>query len=262
MGRPFYTKEMEEFIFGNYEKHNTSELTRMFNEKFGTEKTKDQIRAFRRRHGLDSSHLQGSGGNIYPKEVKEFIRANYKGTGYQQMVRLIYQNFGLVYSPTQIRSYYKNNKLNSGLKGNLFQKGVANYRQKKGQWSPGCEKTWFKKGHVPHNYVPVGTEKVRPSNGYVWVKIAEPKKWRMKHLLVWEAAHGPVPNGWKIYFKDGNPQNCELDNLMLIEQRVLGSLNANGLSVYKGELAEAAVNVAKLSIATNDAKKRKKEEMC
>lgn len=33
------------------------------------------------------------------------------------------------------------------------------------------------------------------------------------HVAIWEAAHGPVPEGWTIHHKDRNPLNNALENL-------------------------------------------------
>ena len=84
----------------------------------------------------------------------------------------------------------------------------------------------------------------------------------MKQLLVWEEAHGPVPKGMMIYFKDGDRTNCELENLMLVERRLIAVLNGTGLSQYRGELVEVAVDTAKLQLAASDKRKKpgKKED--
>jgi hypothetical protein len=36
------------------------------------------------------------------------------------------------------------------------------------------------------------------------------------HHLVWERAHGPIPAGHKLAFRDGNHLNCALENLELL----------------------------------------------
>ena len=46
---------------------------------------------------------------------------------------------------------------------------------KKGICADGCERTWFKKGHIPANYRPVGSERVN-ADGYIEVKVADPNK--------------------------------------------------------------------------------------
>jgi len=62
---------------------------------------------------------------------------------------------------------------------------------------------------------PIGHEKVY-ADGYVWI-ITEHGR-RQKHRVVWEQAHGPIPPGHCVKFKDGNPQNCSLDNLYLVSR--------------------------------------------
>ncbi len=41
------------------------------------------------------------------------------------------------------------------------------------------------------------------------------------HVLVWEAAHGPVPKGHAVVFRDGDRANIRLDNLDLVTRRAL-----------------------------------------
>jgi hypothetical protein len=37
---------------------------------------------------------------------------------------------------------------------------------------------------------------------------------RNLRTVIWEKAHGPLPKGWDITAKDGNPRNCDLENLL------------------------------------------------
>lgn len=78
-----------------------------------------------------------------------------------------------------------------------------------------CSKTRFKPGHAPHNTRDVGTERVN-SDGYVYLKTEDGIV--LKHRHVWESAHGPIPDGHVVIFRDGNKQNCELDNLSMISR--------------------------------------------
>lgn len=68
---------------------------------------------------------------------------------------------------------------------------------------------------------PIGTEVVG-SDGYVLVKVQDKgarfERWRQKHRLVWEKHNGPVPDGFIVQFKDGNRQNCDIDNLYMISR--------------------------------------------
>ena len=75
--------------------------------------------------------------------------------------------------------------------------------------------TMFKKGQMPVNHRPVGSERVNV-DGYIEIKVAEPCTWRAKHRVVWEQAHGAIPKGYKVQFKNKNPLDCRLENLYLI----------------------------------------------
>lgn len=110
-----------------------------------------------------------------------------------------------------------------------FTKGHASHNKgRTGYYAAGSEKGWFQKGHQRADTAPVGAE--RPSkDGYVLIKVADKGNyvlpWRLKHRVVWEAAHGPVPKGMALVFKDENRQNCALDNLTLITRRELMARN-------------------------------------
>ena len=54
--------------------------------------------------------------------------------------------------------------------------------------------------------------------GYVYIKVSDDAKMVMKHRWVWEQAHGPIPKGYNIMFRDGNRLNCSLDNLELVSR--------------------------------------------
>ena len=53
-----------------------------------------------------------------------------------------------------------------------------------------------------------------------------------KHRWVWEQAHGKIPKGYIIAFRDGNKQNCALENLQMM------SLYENGLRHLRDETPE------------------------
>ncbi len=109
--------------------------------------------------------------------------------------------------------------------------GSLPYRYKPGQLShnkgrsyqPGgrAKETQFKPGLVPHNTKPVGTELVN-SLGYLVRKVSDApgltqrQRWRFVHVLIWEAAHGPVPPDHGLAFVNGDRLDVRLENLELI----------------------------------------------
>ena len=98
----------------------------------------------------------------------------------------------------------------------------------------GGHATWFKKGHrggkAMYLYQPIGTERIS-KDGYLQRKINDDlplqRRWRLVHLLVWEAANGPAPPNHAVVFKDGNKQNIVLDNLELISRAELMRRNSH-----------------------------------
>ncbi len=95
-----------------------------------------------------------------------------------------------------------------------FKKGSvpANKGLRRPGYAPGrMAETMFRKGHMAgaarHNYVPIGTLTVK--DGVLWRKTTDDpnlypaRRWTPVARLVWEAAHGPIPPGYVVRFKDG-----------------------------------------------------------
>lgn len=99
-------------------------------------------------------------------------------------------------------------------KATRFEKGhvPANKGTRRPGWAPGrMAQTQFKKGRPPkaaRNYVPIGTYRVN-HDGYLQRKmtdsqdIAPARRWTPVHRLVWETAHGAIPEGHAVVFKPG-----------------------------------------------------------
>ena len=191
---------------------------------------------------------------IFPPEVLAFFEVNNQGRSAKDMADLLNATFGTSYTVNQIKGCRARMHWNSGLTGH-FEKGHTPYNKgKKGHKYPGMELTQFKAGHRPHNAHPVGTELVN-TDGYLARKVAEPNKWRHVHILNWEAAHGPVPEGHVVIFKDQNRSNCTLDNLLLVSRAELAIMNKRRLVVEDPDGTETGLYIARLIQA-----KRKKQK--
>lgn len=119
--------------------------------------------------------------------------------------------------------------------GTRFPKGhvPANKGLRRPGWGPGrMKETQFKpgvrQGVAAQNWRPVGTI-LTDSEGYQRIKVREAKPgeahgfgnvrvWPLLQRHVWQQAHGPIPPGHNIAFKDGNRANCALDNLECISR--------------------------------------------
>lgn len=186
-----------------------------------------------------------------PEQI-EFIKTNVVGNGRAELTTLFNNRFQMRLGKNQITAFVKNNKLNSGLDGRFKPGSIPFNKGKKG--ACGWEPTQFKKGNKPWNYKPVGTERVN-CDGYVDVKIADPNKWRAKHVLIWEAANGQIPKGHALVFADGDKLHVSLDNLILVTRGQLARLNQNHLIQNDPELTKSGVIIA--DIITKCAERKK-----
>ena len=116
-------------------------------------------------------------------------------------------------------------KLQKFGRSHQFPKGhvPANAGLRRPGWFSGrMRETQFKKGHFPFNRDPefyvLGALRVN-TDGYIDMRVSfdkGSKGWRALHRILWEDAHGSVPPGYFVSFKDGDRLNVELRNLKLI----------------------------------------------
>jgi hypothetical protein len=55
---------------------------------------------------------------------------------------------------------------------------------------------------------------------------------RMLHRVIWEKHYGPIPEGFRVYFKDKNKDNWAVDNLYLKELNPQGGCDECGKKIY------------------------------
>lgn len=186
----------------------------------------------------------------------DFIKANIKGKSYAEISDMIYRQFSIQLTLKQIKSFMGNHNLNSGRTGR-FEPGHVPFNKGTHTCAPGCEKTQFKPGHIPTNHRPVGSERINV-DGYTEIKVAEPNKWRPKHIVIWEKANGPVPKGHALIFGDGNTQNISLNNLILITRAQLARLNQNKLIQTDIDLTRSGILIADIISKCSARKKESK----
>lgn len=198
----------------------------------------------------------------YTTEQIQFITDNIKDRSYQKLTDMFNEQFGTNIKAQNLttaawRRGLRNERdcrFNKGWEPTQFKKGHVPFNKgKKG--TGGWEPTHFKKGHKPWNYRPVGSERIN-ADGYVEIKVADPRTWKAKHVLLWEKANGPVPKGHVVIFADGNQQNITLDNLLLISRRELVVMNKRGLIANNSELTKTGVMVADIYLKIGERKKK------
>ena len=253
-----YTAEQKEFFRTFVPGHTSEEVAREYTEKFGEEMTAGRIKAYKQNHKIRSGTPRGKklNGTIFPPPVREFIVRNNKGKTAREMSDLLFAEFGVRYSVMQIKGIRNRLRLDSGLTGRFERGHVPANKGVKGKHYAGCEKTWFKKGQVPHNYVPVG-KVVMSTDGYLKRKVAEPDVWRFVHIMEWEKYNGPVPEGYIISFRDGDHWNCDISNLFCLTRSEHAVMNKNGLRTGDKELSDTGLLIAKLKIKIGNLSRKK-----
>lgn len=106
--------------------------------------------------------------------------------------------------------------------------------------------------------LPLGTER-DTGKGYVLVKVREhPDKpgtkdnWRPRHVLAYEKAYGPVPDGCQVMHADRDYRNDDPANLVAAPKSLVGIVNQSGIPYHDRESLEAALAIAKIKVRTVD----------
>ncbi|WCH25220.1 HNH endonuclease signature motif containing protein [Aeromonas salmonicida] len=255
-----YTPAQLEFISETYKECGLSDTAAMFNFTFGKEKTVGQIRSCLKNHGFTCGRAKGelNKGKLlsYTDAQKAWIEREYPNHSLSELVLLFNTVFQDTKTEGQIRGFTRNHKIKSGRTGR-FEAGSDSWNAGKKGWSAGGDsiKTRFKKGDTPANHRPVGSERVSV-DGYIEIKVAEPASWDLKHRVVWEQEHGPIPPSHVIWFIDNNPLNCAPDNLMLVTRAHHAVVSKLGLHHATGELKETTKLIADVAMARTAGRKK------
>lgn len=152
------------------------------------------------------------------QEIAELL-----GVGYSQIAKLA-RRLGIKKDPAWLAGDESGRLTGVVGMGTRFVKGhVPWIKGRKGTvLSP---TTVFKPGHRPHNQAPLGA--LRLFEGYLQIKLTDtgypPRDWVNYHRHVWQQAHGPVPAGYMVVFRDGrrrtDPREITLDALECISRR-------------------------------------------
>ena len=268
-----WPQEVVDWLDVNVPGRTTKEVTELinqqgFDEKYGMVFTEDIVKEAKSRYGFKSGTPMGNPKGFsskYPEGMAEYVASIAQGKSTAELVEAVNRKYGAgTIGIRQMKAYKKNHGINTGLTGQ-FEPGHTPANKGK-KMSPEayekCAPTMFCKGQTPVNHKPVGAESVRwnykRNQMFVYVKVAEPNIWRMKHILEWEKHNGPVPKGKAIIFADGNPQNTDIDNLVMVSRSQLAVMNRWGIHGYDKQTAEVAANVASLKIVVSERKRGKK----
>ena len=177
--------------------------------------------------------------------------------------------FGTPLTEGQIGNAKTKLGVRSGTHGGRFEKGSVPFNKGK-TWdeyvSPEgqarsratCFKAGELNGFAAQREQPIGAERVS-KDGYVEVKVAEGLQdrpngnFRMKHHVVYEQAHGAIPDGCNVVFADGDRRNFDPDNLVAVPRRLWSAICCRGIPYWDAGSLRAAMAKAELDSAVHAA---------
>lgn len=180
---------------------------------------------------------------LSPKMIN-WLEENVSGRPWKETFRMFKQEFpDLEWSLDSMKRTCYRHGIHNGINAQFKKGNEAWNKGMKGLRFPGSEKGWFKKGQKSLNEKPLGSEYT--SDEYVMVKVKmdgpRDKRWKLKHVLIWEEHNGPVPKDHVVTFLDGDKRNFDINNLACIRKGVNSVLNTKKLRSQNKEIFEARV---------------------
>jgi hypothetical protein len=200
----------------------------------------------------------------FTQRQDRFIRTGYKKMSEAELLIAFNRHFGLRLQRKKLACYIGNHKIHSGRNG-YFPKGHTPWNMAlKGKGICKPNSGTFRKGTVPPNKKPIGSERIDSKDGYILIKVRQrdpntgfPTRYRFKQVVLWERKHGKVPKGHVILFKDGNKRNFSDKNLTCITRNELARLNQSGYPYYSPEMKPSVFALMKLKVKIIAIKKKK-----
>lgn len=265
-----WPEEIVTWLHDNVPSRTTKQITELINQqgfdkKYGMVFSDAMIKNAKNRYSIKSGTTGGfPKGHSYkfPEGMENYIRSIALGRTTKEIAELVSAHFGIDFSERQCRAYKDNHNIVSGLDCR-FQKGHEPSNKgkpmSKEQYRK-CSSTMFKKGHVPANHMKIG-EYTHTTDGYLIRKIKETgsqrERFEFVHRAVWEEHNGPVPEGKMVSFLDGNKDNCNIENLVLIDNAENLEMNRSRLRFTEPERTRTGFLVAKVRVTARQKKRRK-----
>lgn len=238
-----YTPEMCQWLKDHYNTIRVQELTDQFNKAFNVDYTKSAIWHKVNRiieGGIVRDEHKMISRVKWTNEMIEWLKDHFEDDSYNRLA-------------IKMNSIFNVKVTGSSLEHKVTRLGLKKSKESIKRFilpNKGC----FQKGHIPPSYNEPGTEVVR-RDGYTWVKVEGGM--RQKARLVYEQHHGPIPPGYNVLFADGDKSNFDINNLVLVSNAELGTINKQGL-LYKGcgEATKCGITIAKIMIRRNQRAKK------
>ena len=218
-----YTEEQNAFLQDIKGKDTYKNIADKFNEKFGTNITKEAIRRKITR-GLYVSHVPK-----YTEEQDNFIKEYSKMYSFKKVRVEFFKKYGFEITKQAITDRCRR----------VYHTAPTQASDKSDYNHEWCERE-------------VGAESEK--GGLIVVKFdnkpgGKMDNWGYKHHLVWEQHYGPVPKGYRVLFLDGNNRNFDIENLACVPLKYVCLLANNHWKFENAELTKSAIKWCELCYA-------------
>lgn len=209
-----YTKEQKKWLLENSYGVASSELTKMFNDKFGTNISEEKITNFKNNH-----KLQGGVRLSFTKEQDEFLIKHGHNLFTKDLTDMFNRAFNTNLESTQIQS----RKQRLGIYNHLGGRKITDKRK-------------------------LYTEVTKPC-GYTYVKVSRGKRnknWELKQRYLYKKYYGEIPKGYSVIFANGDKTDFSKENLLLVENRIQQIASLRGLLCDDAEINKTALLISEL----------------
>lgn len=271
-----WTPEEEAWLREVYPHHFNDEIAEMHASRFPDRprRTANAINSRAKVYGLHKADdFVRNPPKFWTPEKDEWFRSFVPGHHESEISAEHERLYGTPLTAAQIGNRKCKLGVRSGTQGGVFRRGVPPWNKGRTWDELGippesrarCAATQFKAGEVhvaPSRRREVGYERVG-KDGYVMVKVRysevdgiqrnEPghhnENYRFKHHIVYEQAHGPIPDGCNVVFADRDNRNFDPDNLVAVPRGLWAVIRHGGYAYHDRASLEAAMLAARLDRA-------------
>ena len=195
----------KDWILENYKSYrNCPELVKALKDHFGLDKANEKSIKwwFDKKLGMTTIY----GRHEFSDEEIDFIKKYYPDNGPEKTAEMLNEIFDTSRTAYSVRTL-ANGKLRLTVSGFFINE---------------LNKSNHEKMMAAHVRESGSVRKdTRKSDNRVYYKMkAADGRWKMAGIVIWEEANGPIPDGYRLIYLDGDNSNYSLDNLYLATFRV------------------------------------------
>lgn len=206
-----------------------------------------------------ASGQMGRRRRFWTEEEDQYLRDHYADTLSEEIAEHLNRSIRAVFARAKLFGLKKSKAHLSSLmpakigEKTRFQKGQASWNKgKQMPFNENSARTQFKPGNRPQNSLQDGAITIRTDKRGVesyWIRISK-AQWEPLKNHIWKKQHGEIPDGYMVAFKDKNPKNCVIENLILLTRKE--NMLRNSIHNYPEEVKTSIRLLSKLKRKINE----------